>query len=55
VTENTLTIKVTQIPELVWSARKAMADVLRREAESESSPATARRLREIAAMFEAGQ
>lgn len=47
-------IDVLHVPELVWQTRQAMADLLREEAESEADPRIARRLREIAGVFETG-
>lgn len=46
---------VRGIPELVWQCRRELADLLRGEAEAESDPRVARRLRAVAALFEAGQ
>lgn len=47
-------IDVLNVPELVWQTRQAMADLLREEAESEADPRIARRLMEIAGVFETG-
>ena len=52
---STYTIDVRGIPELVWSVRQAMADMLRREAEAEIDRAVARKLLALAAQFEVGQ
>jgi hypothetical protein len=54
VASSTLTIKVTEWPEALFAMRKAMADMLRAEAEAEGDPNFARKLRALAADFEAG-
>jgi hypothetical protein len=50
-----LTVDVRGIPELVWSCRKELANVVRQEAEGESHPLLKRKLEEIARRYEAGQ
>ena len=50
----TLTVDVRNMPDLIFEVRKEMAKVLRDEAETEADPRIGRRLREIAARFEAG-
>lgn len=49
-----MTLDVLHVPELIWETRRAMADLLREEADAEANPAVARRLREIADAFETG-
>ena len=49
----TIRVNLGDMPAIVWRLRQAMADVLRAEAEGEPE-FTARKLREIAARFEAG-
>jgi hypothetical protein len=48
------TIEITKFPEALWAMRKELAGLLRSEADAEADPRIARRLREIAATFEAG-
>ena len=49
------TVDIKGMPEVIWACRKAMASLLRAEADAEVSNALAFRLREIADRFEAGQ
>jgi hypothetical protein len=49
-----LSIDVRGIPEVIWSVRREMANLLREQADVEISPAVARRLRELADAFESG-
>ncbi len=49
-----ITIDMTKWPEALFAIRKEMAKLLRDEAETESDPRFARRLRELADVFEAG-
>jgi hypothetical protein len=48
-------LSVEKMPEVIASLRHELAEILRDVAEIESDPRVARRLREIAASFEAGQ
>ena len=48
-------ISITDIPEALSIARREMAQILRDHAEGHANPAFAEELREIAAIFEAGQ
>lgn len=50
-----LTVDVKNVPEIVHALCVRMSNLLREEAEAESDPRVARKLREIAARFEAGQ
>lgn len=52
---HTLILDVTGIPEVLFGMFKQMADMLREEADSEADPRLQRKLRELAARFEAGQ
>ena len=52
--EAKVTIDVRGMPALVWACRRALADLLRAEAEREASNYVANRLRETAALFETG-
>jgi hypothetical protein len=47
-------ISVRDMPELMAEMRVALADLLREDAGAEADPRIARRLRELAAEFEAG-
>lgn len=49
-----LTINVENMPEVIARIRVEMAGVLRHEADAEADPRVARRLREIADIFEVG-
>lgn len=49
-----LTIDLRGWPEVIWAIRREMAHVLREEADGEINPAVSRKLRELAAAFEAG-
>lgn len=51
----TIVLDVRGIPEVIQAVRAECAEILRDDAESESNPAVARRLRQIASAFEAGQ
>lgn len=53
--EAKVTIDVANVPEVVHACIKRLVDVLRHEAGKEVNPAVAKRLRSIAAKFEAGQ
>lgn len=48
-----LTLDISSMPELIWSLRRELADLIRAEAEGEPAFVAARLLR-IADMFEAG-
>lgn len=50
-----LELDVRGIPELIQDVRRECAQVLRDDAAEEANQAVARRLREVAAAFEAGQ
>lgn len=50
-----LTLDVRGVPECVWEARRALADLLRREADETLDVMLEEKLREIAARFETGQ
>lgn len=50
-----VTLEVRGIPEMIQAARKGLAHILREEADAEASLYVRRRLREIAAAFEAGR
>lgn len=52
---NRIEIEIEGWPEALWVMRAAMARILREAADAESSPFVAKRLREIADDFEAGQ
>jgi hypothetical protein len=49
-----MTLSVKDLPEMVWLLRSSMAELLRDEASTEADPRIARRLREIADVFEVG-
>lgn len=49
-----ITVNLVGLPEIVCAAHKAIADILRKEADSERNPAVAKRLRELANDFEIG-
>lgn len=49
-----LTINVEKMPEMIARLRLEFSNLLREEAEAEADPRIARRLREIAAIFEVG-
>lgn len=49
-----ITIDVLNMPELIAAVRREMATILREEADAESDPRIARRLRALAAAFECG-
>jgi hypothetical protein len=49
------TLSVTDMPELIGILRAEMATILMDEADAESRPCCARRLREAADAFDAGQ
>lgn len=51
---NRFTVDITKFPEALFAMRKQMAALLRSEAETEADPRIARRLIEIANMFEVG-
>lgn len=51
---NHLTFDVRNMPEVLWEMRRQLAQILRDEAEGED-PRVARKLREIAALFEVGR
>ena len=53
--EATFVVDVRGVPELIWQTRAARAAILRAEADAESNPAVARKLRAIADEFEAGR
>ncbi len=50
-----ITVSVEDMPETLVYMRNELAAILRAEADSEADPRIARRLRSIAASFEAGQ
>lgn len=50
-----VTINVEKMPEVIHGLMRRMSDILREEADAESDPRVQRKLREIAARFEAGQ
>lgn len=47
-------VSITQLPEMVFRLRREMADMLRREAGTDTNPAFSKRLRELAAQFDIG-
>lgn len=49
-----LSIRIADMPDVLHAMIRRLADTLREEANSEAVPHTARRLRQIAADFEAG-
>lgn len=51
----TVNVDVSQIPEVVHGLIATLAKILRDEADADGNPEVARKLREIAARFEAGQ
>lgn len=48
-----ITLNIQNMPEVMWEIRKACADMLREEAQGEE-PRFARKLLELAALFESG-
>lgn len=47
-------VDVRNLPDVIFEIRREMAKVLHEEAGAEANPVVARRLREVAAGFEAG-
>ena len=50
-----LSVDFSKLPDVIWMVRRELANLLRKEAETEASPLVAKRLRELAARFETGQ
>ena len=50
-----VTVNIEKMPEVIHRLMQQIADALRLEADSEADPRVARKLRAIAARFEAGQ
>jgi hypothetical protein len=51
----TLELRIADMPEVLFALRARMAGILREEADAEADPRIARRLRDLANQFEAGQ
>lgn len=49
--EMSVTVDVLNVPELIWMARQAMAEILLEHAKTEEDPRVAERLTEIAGVF----
>lgn len=50
-----VTLNVERMPEMIWAARREMAQMLREVAQAESDPRVTRKLHEVADAYEAGQ